>query len=106
MKRFAGILAVVVCAAVLLPACNIVASPLAGGLFQDTQAPFTATSADVGSKLGTSEADTILGLVARGDCSINEAATSQGISSISHIDFHAYQIWFIYGRFETYVYGD
>lgn len=106
MKRFAGIMAVVVCVAVLLPGCQLVASPLAGGLYTDVQAPYTATSNDVGAKVGTSEADTILGWVARGDCSINEAASSVGISSISHIDFHAYQIWFIYARFETYVYGD
>ena len=106
MKRFAGILAVLVSAAILLPGCNIVASPLAGGLYQDTQAPFTATSNSVGSKVGTSEADTILGLVARGDASIQMAANEAGIAEISHVDFHAFQIWFIYGRFETYVYGN
>ena len=106
MKKHSAFLAAVLCAVVLLPGCQIVSSPLMGVWYTDVQAPYMATDNDLGSKTGMAKADTILGLVARGDCSIQTAADSESITKISHIDFHAEQIWFIYASFETYVYGD
>ena len=107
MKRFVGIMAVAVLAAAMLPACQIVASPLLGGLFTDVTYPGMATNNTVSTdEATTSEAQTILGMVALGDASIDMALEDSSITEISHVDYHAYQIWFFYGRFETYVYGN
>mgnify|MGYP003572758331 CR=1 FL=1 len=107
MKRFVGILAVAALAAAMLPGCMLVASPLSGALFSDVQYPGMVTNNTVSTdEAVTSEAQTILGWVAQGDASIDMALEDSSITEISHVDFHAYQIWFIYARFETYVYGN
>lgn len=106
MMKTLGRLAAIACAAWMLQGCQAVYSPVAGFIYLEVDYGGTATSADVGSKLGTSKAETYLGAVGRGDASINTAATSAGISRISHVDHKAFSILGIYGRYETYVYGD
>lgn len=103
MKKFIAIAALV---ALFMPSCQLVASPLMGGLYTNVQAPGPVTSNERGSKVGTAMAETWLGLWAEGDASVNSAATAGGITRISHWDYHAKSIWFIHGRFETFVYGD
>jgi len=103
MKKYFCLAALV---AALMPSCQIVASPLLGGLYTDVRAPGAITSNERGAKVGTAMAETWLGLWAEGDASVNRAAVDAGITRISHWDYHAKSIWFIHGRFETYVYGN
>jgi len=77
----------------------------AGSLFTDLQLPVDATANSAGDKVGSSMCTSILALVATGDCSIEAAARSGGISKIHHVDWQAHNILGIYGRYETKVYG-
>ena len=90
----------------LLSGCAFVASPLVGVVYTDVQAPLTATSNDVGTKVGTAEANSILGIVATGDASINQAAQNGNITSISHVDYNTKSILGIYATFTVTVYGE
>ncbi len=61
---------------------------------------------ELGSKVGRSEASSILGLIATGDASVASAAKAGGITTIRHIDYEFFTVLGIYGRFTTVVYGD
>lgn len=93
--------------ATLLIGCAAYAvSPVLGGLYTDVKAPITATSHTGSSKVGTSEAVSILGIIATGDASIATAAKNAGITKISYIDYQAMSILGIYAKFTVYVYGE
>jgi hypothetical protein len=89
-----------------LAGCASVASPLAGAIYTDVKAPVTATSNSGASKVGTSTASSILGLVAMGDASIDAAAKSAGIKKIQHVDYHSTSILGLYSTFTVTVYGE
>ena len=78
----------------------------AGGIYTDVTEGVTATSNNVGSKVGTASATNILGLFATGDASINAAASNGGIKKISHIDAHKKSILGIICNYEVFVYGE
>jgi hypothetical protein len=90
-------------ATVVLSSC---ASLGVGSLYTDATMPLTATSNSVGSKVGSSEATNILGLVMTGDAGINAAAKNGGISKISHVDYEMYGILGIFAKMTTVVYGE
>jgi hypothetical protein len=48
----------------------------------------------------------VLGIVATGDASIQEAAKQAGIKKISHVDSKKTSILGIYSSYQTLVYGD
>jgi len=81
-------------------------SPVTGFLYTDVKAPVTATSNTDASKVGTSTATSIFGLIATGDASIQTAARDAGITRIHHVDFHTTSILGIYATFTVYVYGE
>lgn len=81
-------------------------APLTGFIYTDLQAPLMATSNPVATKVGTAEASSILGLVATGNASIQEAAQKAGITRISHVDYETTNILGIYATFTVYVYGE
>lgn len=58
------------------------------------------------SKVGRAEAQSILGLVATGDASIQTAARNADIKTIKYVDYHVENILGIIGRYTTTVYGD
>jgi hypothetical protein len=89
--------------AMMLPGCGI---GLYGAFYTDVTTPVDATANGVGSKVGTAEATSILGLIATGDAGINQAAKNGGISKISHVDFHTMSILGLYGKYTVYVYGE
>ena len=76
-----------------------------GLLYTEVKLPSEATSADAGSKVGTSECVSVLGLVAIGDASIEAAMKDGGIKKIHHVDWDAKNILGIYGIYKTTVYG-
>jgi hypothetical protein len=77
-----------------------------GVIYTQVQLPIAATSNSVGTKVGSSQAMSILGLIATGDASINAAAKAGNITKISHVDYENFGILGIYFRQTTYVYGE
>jgi predicted small lipoprotein YifL len=104
MKKAINTLLALAVVAVLLPGCGF--SGMYGALYSDVTTPVEATANGVGSKVGTSEVTSILGLVATGDAGINEAAKNGGISKISHVDMHVMSILGLYAKYTVYVYGE
>lgn len=91
----------------LLTSCGaFVASPLSGGIYSDVQYPFMVTGEVGASKVGTSEATSVLGFVAMGDASIQRAMRRGGIEKVSHVDIHATSILGIFAKYTVYVYGE
>ncbi len=78
----------------------------AGAIYTDVQSGVTATSNNVGSKVGTASATSVLGIIATGDASINAAATNAGIKKISHVDQHHKSILGIFTKYDIFVYGE
>lgn len=104
MKKF--IFPAIAGIALLLSSCGAVGSPVTGVLYTDVTYGQTATSNNLGSKVGKGKASGILGLVARGDASIETAAKSAGIKKISHVDAYANSILGIITSYEIMVYGE
>jgi len=72
-----------------------------------TESGVDATGATTGaSKVGRAIARNILGLVAFGDATIQEAAREAGITTIHHVDAESTRIWFFYSQYTTVVYGE
>lgn len=92
--------------ALMMSSCAMTSSPVTGFLYQSTKGPVTATSNNLGTKVGTSEATSILGWIATGDASIQAAAKSAGIKKISHVDYEGSNILGIYAKHTTIVYGE
>jgi hypothetical protein len=93
-------------ATLMLSSCATVKSPLSGVWYTDVKAPVTATSNSNSTKVGTSEATSILGIIATGDASIDAAAKSGGITKIHHVDEHSTSILGFFAKYKVYVYGE
>ena len=105
MKKLKS-LAFIGAAAFLLSSCAGSIAPVTGFLYTDVSAPHMATSNNVGGKVGTASAKSILGWVGTGDASINTAAQNAGITKISHIDYKSSNILGIIATYEVMVYGE
>ncbi len=78
-----------------------------GMIYTEIKAPVAAGSGGVSySKVGTAKANSILGMVATGDCSIKTAAANGGIKTIKYVDYDAKNTLGVYGEYTTTVYGD
>jgi len=78
-----------------------------GAIYTEVKAPVGAGDGGLSySKVGTSKATSVLGLVATGDCSIKAAAAAGGIRNIKYVDYDAKNILGVYGEYTTTVYGD
>jgi len=95
-----------VAAALLLgtTGCMSVASPAVGVLYTDVKGPLGANG-KIGAKEGKACAESILGLIARGDASIEAAAKEGGITSVSTVSHHSTNMLGIIGEFCTIVRG-
>lgn len=105
MKKVKTFLAIGAVAS-MMASCAMSAKPVTGTLYSDVSAPLTATSNNVGSKVGTAEAKSILGAIAIGDASIEAAAKKAGITKISHVDYKATNILSLYATYTVMVYGE
>lgn len=103
MKKF-KVLGVAAFAATLLASCATI-GPY-GSIYTDVTLPGNATANPVGTKVGTSKATSILGLIGTGNAGIDAAAKNGGISKISHVDVKVNSILGIYSTYVTYVYGN
>ena len=77
-----------------------------GALYTGVSEGQIATGQTCGSKVGTSSAIGVLGLVAVGDASIQTAAHSAGISKISHVDVKKMSVLGLFAQYQTVVYGE
>jgi len=92
-------------AAVLLTGCAMAISPVPA-LYSDVKAPLTATAQPTYSKVGTATCTSILGIISKGDASIEAAAKKAGITKIHHVDYRTTNLFGIYATYTVYVYGD
>jgi PBP1b-binding outer membrane lipoprotein LpoB len=92
--------------ALLLSGCAVVGAPVMGVVYTDVKGPVTATSNTGSTKVGVSEATSILGIIATGDASIETAAKSAGITKIHHVDQESMNILGIFAKYKLFVYGE
>jgi hypothetical protein len=78
-----------------------------GSVYTEMKLPIAAT-ANGGqvSKIGTATCTSVLTLVALGDCSIDTAKKNGGITKVYHVDWDAYNILGIYGKYKLTAYGE
>lgn len=98
-------LAVIALAGLGLSGCQIVASPMAGIIFNETKYGFTATDASAANKEGKACGTSILGWVAQGDASVQAAKAAGGINTVASVDHYAKNILGVYGEWCTIVRG-
>lgn len=96
----------VLIAAIALSGCALTMTPATGFVYSDIKGPYHATSNTLYTKCGTSEATSILGIVALGDASIDTAMKNGRITRIHHVDYHTKNILSLYSVLTVYVYGD
>ncbi len=99
-------LAVIALVSIGLSGCQIVASPLAGGIFNETKYGDVATDASAATKEGKACGTSILGLVATGDASIQAAKAAGGINTVASVDHSAKNIIGVFGEWCTIVRGN
>lgn len=98
------VLGVAAVAAALLASCATI-GPY-GSIYTDVTLPGNATDNSVGTKVGTSKATSILGLIGTGDAGINAAAKQGNINKISHVDVKVFSVLGFFSTYTTYVYGN
>ena len=81
LKHTTPCLIVVLIAALFLSGCAMTMTPAVGTLYSDVKGPHVATSNPGYSKVGTAKAESILGLIATGDASIQTAMKNGGIKN-------------------------
>jgi TRL-like protein family len=77
-----------------------------GGLYTNLKLPITATSNHGGTKIGTATCQSVLGLIAQGDCSLETAMKNGHITKVTHVDWEANNILGIIGNYKLTVYGE
>lgn len=102
MKKI--ISAVAVTASMTLAGCAT--SVPVGGLFTDVQLPAGVTSNAKATKTGHAKCQSILTLIAQGDCSIEAAKADGNITNVTHMDWKANNILGIIGNYELIVHGN
>jgi Zn-dependent alcohol dehydrogenase len=91
--------------AVLISGCATASQPVSGLLYSDVQSGLAVSSNQVGNRVGESCASSVLGLVAMGDASIEEARRAGGITEIVSVDSHTKNYAFFYAKHCTVVRG-
>ncbi|UVT15235.1 MAG: hypothetical protein H8K04_15660 [Nitrospira sp.] len=105
MKQMHLLLALAALVGLTSAGCQIVASPLAGGIYNETKYGDVATTATAATKEGKACGTSILGWVATGDASVQAAKTAGGISAVASVDHSAKNILGIFGEWCTIVRG-
>jgi len=85
--------------------CAMVMSPASGFLYTQTMGPVGAAQNGPSPKKGEACAESFLGIVGLGDASILAAAKNGGINTITTVDFSAFTVLGLYGKFCTVVRG-
>lgn len=106
LRRKLGLLACLTLVVFLSGCAAYSVSPVTGFLYTDVKGPAGATSNDGSSKMGIAKAQSILGLVATGDASIELAMKNGGITKIHHVDYQSKSVLGIWAEFTVIVYGE
>ena len=107
MKHLGTLFILVVAVSYLTGCVAYSTSPVTGILFTDVKAPITATASDAAAlKSGSATVNSVLGLIATGDASIETAAKSGGITKIHHVDYSSKSWLGIYAVYTVTVYGE
>jgi hypothetical protein len=77
-----------------------------GFIYYDAKLPVTATSNSASTRVGTATCESILSVVALGDCTIEAAKRNGNITKVTNVDWDARNILGVYGTYTTKVYGD
>ena len=99
-------LILVLIAALFLSGCAMTMTPAVGMLYSDVKGPHVATSNPGYAKVGIAKAESILGLIATGDASIEAAMKNGGIKKVHHVDYHTRNILGVYAELTVFVYGE
>lgn len=94
---------------ILLFTIAVAILPLCGCVYFNVKTPLDTDldRTSLGSKVGRSQAQSILGIAAWGDAGTQAAARDGGITTINHADQESFAILgFVYTRYRTIVYGD
>jgi len=81
-------------------------SPVYGLVYMDVKGPEQATPNLLGKKMGKGCCESVLGVYARGDCSIETAAREANITRITHVDHYSETILLVYSKYTILVYGN
>jgi hypothetical protein len=90
----------------VISGCAATHAPAVGLIYTETKAPMMATTHTNATKEGKAECVSILGLIAKGDCSIEAAARAGGITKIATVDYESLNILLIYATMTTVVRGE
>ena len=102
MRKLGGLIVLAAC--LPLAGCLSVSTPAIGILFTDVKYGGDAEGA-IGAKEGKACAQSILGLIAQGDASIEAAAKNGGIKTVTTVDHSAKNMLGIIGDYCTIVHG-
>lgn len=104
--RFFLCVALLAAAIAGISGCTVPNSPVMAGLTIDQRGPVAGFDSTAGSsKVGRAKAEGII-IVGYGDASISAAAEEGGITKIHHVDCEVLNVFGIYSRYETIVYGE
>lgn len=107
MKRASSLsLAVIALVGLSLSGCQIVASPMLGGIYTEAKYGDVATDEAGASKEGKACGQSILGWVATGDASVSAAKAAGGITTVAVVDHSAKNILGVIGEWCTIVRGN
>lgn len=107
--RLAKVAVLAVGCAGLLGGCAVVGSPVPGLWYTDVKYPSYydgAAEKGPGSKVGSSKATSILGLIATGDASVEAACRNGGIANVHTVDIEAMSLLGLFATFTTRVTGE
>jgi hypothetical protein len=102
MRKLIGLCAAV---AFLSGCAAFVHTPVRGLIFTAVEGPINATASQANTKRGSACAWSLLGLVALGDASINEAKSNGQIREVSSVDHESFNILGVFATFCTVVRG-
>lgn len=93
-----------IAAAIGFTSCGSVG--LVGSIYTGNTEPVAVTSNAIGSKVGTAQCTSVLGIVAIGDGGINAAAKDGGIKVVSHVDVKTISVLGLFTVQKYFVYGE
>ena len=91
--------------ATALLASGCVYSEVGGAIYTDVKGPLQASQPTATGKTGTACSNSILGLIAMGDASIESAKRNGGITKVTSVDHHSRWL-VVWGEFCTIVTGE
>jgi hypothetical protein len=105
MRKIGRHLTLAVTAAAVLSGCAIGHAPVVAPITVSQQGPVSAGPAAGSSRIGRA---TAIGIVAAswGDASISAAMRNGGITRIHHVDHETTNLFGVYARYTTIVYGE